>query len=262
LKVIITIMQLYQSNILRTINGLSHGFFAPGSTGNRNHNLSFKNAAQEEVIKARQLACGLLNIDHQHLTHVYQEHGTVIWDIKTSHRGAGALTGENQVGHGDAMITSDIHTPLAILVADCLPVFFSLFDSSVVGLAHAGWRGTYDDISVKMIDKLTGDYGAALDDIRIWIGPGISPKGFKVKNDVWQPFFERWGQYTDCFDSKNHSIDLKLVNKYRLEEHGVSADNIEVSPDCTYSDNRFFSYRRDGAGIGHNMAVIMREQTN
>lgn len=253
-------MELIQSRILSGIAGLRHGFFSPGTARNIGDNLSYKNAPQDVVWKARQKACQIIDIPAEHLTHVYQEHGTVIWPVGREHRGAGALTGDNPVGNGDGLISAEPGVPLAILIADCLPIFFSTVDTRTIGLVHAGWRGTLNDIVGVTVDKMDELYRVGPSSLVVWIGPGISKNGFRVGNDVWQLFQERWGEYDDCFDREKQSIDLKKINRYQLEIAGVLTDNIEVAEECTFGDYRFFSYRRDGKGSGHNMAVIMKER--
>jgi len=253
-------MELIQSRIFSDIPGLCHGFFAPGMDRDLRNNFSYKNAPQEVVWRARQKACEIIGIPAEHLTHVYQEHGTIIWPVGQEHRGAGALTGEDPVGNGDGLISTEPGVPLAILIADCLPIFFSTVDVRVVGLAHAGWRGTLNDIAGAVVNKMDELYRVDPTSLMIWIGPGISRNGFRVGNDVWEIFQERWGKYDDCFDRENQAIDLKKINQYQLEAAGVLTDNIEGATECTFGDLRFYSYRRDGKGSGHNMAVIMRER--
>lgn len=252
-------MECLQSRQLLSIQGIRHGLFFPGIERKIEDNFSFKNAPPEVVLDARRRACGLLKISYEALTHVYQDHGTTIWTVDESHRGAGALTGENQVGVGDGLITVKAEVPLSILIADCLPIFYSTRDGGAIGLAHAGWRGTYEDIAFKMVEEMQSQFSTDPSEVQVWIGPGISSRGFTVGEDVWTLFRERWGTYGDCFDPARHAIDLKQLNKFRLECAGVLAENIEVSSECTYSDPRFFSYRRDGKGSGHNMAVIVRD---
>ncbi len=251
-------MDVLQSALLKQIPGLAHGFFRPGDSTNRDANLSFKNGPAETVRAARRRACGMLGIPAEHLTHVYQEHGTVIWTVSREHRGAGALTGRDQVGPGDGLITAQSGVPLAILIADCLPVFFSAPHAEAVGIAHAGWKGTLGNIAARMAERLAAECGIGPDALRVWIGPGISLRGFTVQDDVWEPFQEAWGRYPECFDERRRGIDLKQINRLQLMEAGVPEVYIDISPDCTFSDPRFFSYRRDGAGSGHNLAVIQR----
>src|SRR5687768_8091308 len=41
----------------------------------------------------------------------------------------------------DAAFTLEKNTPRAVMIADCMPVFFADDEASRVGVAHAGWRG-------------------------------------------------------------------------------------------------------------------------
>ena len=254
-------MKIIQSHILTTIKGIRHAFFAPGYPHRKNANMSFQNGERETVLSARREACEAIDIRHDHLTHVYQEHGTTIWTIEENHRGAGALTGTNQVGRGDAMVTNVANLPLAILVADCLPLFFACESGNAVGLAHAGWRGTLDEIAVKTVKQMISTYEIRLEDIHCWIGPGISIDRFIVGNDVLDHFQSKFSKWTDCFSADGPRIDLKRLNLHQLVSAGMNPEKIEISPNCTYNNNEYFSYRRDGPGMGHNMAVIQRDST-
>jgi len=249
-------MDLIQSRILNTPGRIKHAFFYPGIPYRREDNLSFKNGDRHQVLEARRRACSLLNFRHDHLTHVYQDHGTVIWSIRKQQRGAGALTGDGQVGIGDGMITNVPGIPLAILIADCLPILFSDRPGTFAGIAHAGWRGTLNGIAMKMLERLTSEFQVKPEDMLVWIGPGISSCCFHVGDAVWKAFLARWGHYSDCFLTDDSRIDLKRLNFHHLVSCGVLEENMEIHPDCTCCDRRYFSYRRDGAGIGHNMAVI------
>ncbi len=251
-------MECIQSILLNQIPNIKHGFFAPGDSKNKENNLSFKNGSREQVLNARKRACELLQIQHQHLTHVYQEHGTTIYNVRPNQRGAGALTGENQIGCGDAMLTSEAELPLAILIADCLPIFFSAPNAEVVGIAHAGWRGSYENLSLLMVQRFEEEYAVKANTLRVWLGPAISKTHFEVGTEVMEPFVERWQEYTECFDQNSMRIDLKRLNEFQLLDAGVRREHIDVSPDCTFADLRFFSYRREGAGMGHNLAVIQK----
>jgi copper oxidase (laccase) domain-containing protein len=49
-------------------------------------------------------------------------------------------------------------------------------------------------------------------------------------------------------DEKRLHLDLKEINRRQLLSLGVSAENIEVSLIDTYTDERFFSARREQKG--------------
>ncbi len=253
-------MKLLQSNLLQNVSVISHGFFCPGDSKGCHYNFSFKNGEKEDVLDARRQACELIFSRYDHLTHVYQEHGSTIWTAAPEHRGAGALDGQQQIGKGDALITNEPSIPLAILIADCLPIFFAGCSGKAVGIAHAGWRGTHQGIASKMVKRFQDEFKIDPAHLLVWIGPGISHCCFKVGKEVWNPIQNKWGDFMDCFDEQSMHIDLKMLNRYQLVMAGVLKENIEDSPDCTCCQNNFFSYRRDGAGAGHNLAVIQRKK--
>lgn len=150
-------MKLLQSSLLSQIPSIRHGFFYPGGNGetpNRINNLSFKNGSVEDVIHARHKACGLVHLNESALTHVYQVHGTTVWNVDETQRGAGAIDGTHQIGEGDAMITNADATPLAILIADCLPVLLADKNGKAIGIVHAGWRGSLDGIVMHTVEAL------------------------------------------------------------------------------------------------------------
>lgn len=253
-------MELLQSKIISQIPGIRHGFFYPGQnsgTPNTANNLSFKNGSVEDVLHARKQACGLIQLHESSLTHVYQVHGTTVWKVDQSQRGAGAIDGTQQIGEGDAMITNADQTPLAILIADCLPVLLADKNGKAVGIVHAGWRGSLDGIVMRTVQAMQEQYGIHPQELLVWIAPGISHQHFEVGMDVWQQFEEKWGQHQDIFYKRETLfLDLKRLNQYQLVSCGILMENIETSPECTYTRRDMFSYRRDGAGVGHNMAVI------
>lgn len=250
-------MLCIQSSLLQSIPHIHHGFFAPGDSGRLQNNLSFKRGDAQAVRDARQAACQQIDVPAEALTHVYQEHGVAIHVVDGQHRGAGALDGENHVGAGDGMITREAGIPLAVLVADCLPILIADRSGSMVGIAHAGWRGTLKAIASQLVQKMQETYQVQPSDLLAWIGPGISFDYFEVGEDVWAYFMDGWCHYPDCFDAKARCVDLKALNANQLIEAGLGEDQIEIDESCTMEDERFYSYRRQGEDCGHNMAVIM-----
>jgi polyphenol oxidase len=252
-------MQAIQSSLLLNLPNLKHALFRPGTQARESVNFSFQQGSPREVLQARKTACALLDIEADALTHVYQVHGTDIWEAGPQHRGAGARTGENQIGQGDGLITAAANLPLAILVADCIPVFFASHNASIIGLAHAGWRGILDNINARMVTRFQTDFSVPASEIRVWIGPGISSCCFQVKEDVWTPFAQDWHIVPGALDPDRMTIDLKAIIRYQLQKSGVLEDHIDVSPHCTCCRPAYFSYRREGPGSGRNLAVIQND---
>ena len=152
----------------------------------------------------------------------------------------------------DAVVTNIPDEVLVIMSADCLPVLFSNADGTVIGAAHAGWRGLCDGIlenTASEILMLANQSSAK--DLIAWMGPAIGPESFEVGEDVVGRFQESGlHDLQKCFLPIANKPGKYLANIYqlardRLNKVGVNA--IFGGDLCTVTDGeRFFSYRRDG----------------
>jgi len=152
----------------------------------------------------------------------------------------------------DAAVTNVPNEVLAIMTADCLPVLFSNLDGSVIGAAHAGWRGLCDGIlenTVSEMLKLSHHSVAA--DLLAWMGPAIGPTAFEVGEDVLERF-QKTGlhEIQTCFLPIANTPGKYLADIYQLARDRLKAAGIKSISGgdfCTVNDGeRFFSYRRDG----------------
>jgi YfiH family protein len=152
----------------------------------------------------------------------------------------------------DAAVTNIPDEVLVIMSADCLPVLFSNTDGTVIGAAHAGWRGLCDGIlesTVSEILMLANQSSAK--DLIAWMGPAIGPESFEVGEDVVGRFQESGlHDLHKCFlpiakKPGKYLADIYQLARDRLKKVGVNA--IFGGDLCTVTDGeRFFSYRRDG----------------
>jgi YfiH family protein len=153
----------------------------------------------------------------------------------------------------DAAVTNIPDEVLVIMSADCLPVLFSNADGTVIGAAHAGWRGLCDGIlenTASEILMLANQSSAK--DLIAWMGPAIGPESFEVGEDVVGCFQETGlHDLQKCFlpiakKPGKYLADIYQLARDRLKKVGVNA--IFGGDLCTVTDGeRFFSYRRDGA---------------
>lgn len=175
-----------------------------------------------------------------------QVHGVEVVDADSPPPAADAGTVEFAA---DASVTSTPGRVLAIMVADCLPVFMTDLDGTVVGAAHAGWRGLAGGVLENTLRQLRAKAPAARG-WRAWAGPGIGPDHFEVGEDVREAFASGGPQALACFTPRaGHPgkwlADLPALALLRLRRAGV--EDVHASGLCTVSDpGRFFSYRRDG----------------
>lgn len=162
------------------------------------------------------------------------------------------VSGPGQFENSDALITTTVHVPLVVNVADCMAVV--LFDPihRVLATVHAGWRGTAASIVSKTIAALRGRFGVSANDVVAFLSPSAGACCYEVGPEVARVFS------SDCVQNRAQRmfLDLKKANAEQLLAGGVRESNIEISPQCTICNpDLFHSFRRDGERSGRMMAV-------
>lgn len=130
----------------------------------------------------------------------------------------------------------------AVLTADCLPILICDRAATRVAAVHAGWRGLHDDVIAAAIDAL----GVPAGRLCAWIGPGIGVDAYVVGEDLHERFVAREPALATCFERRGGDwhADLVAIARRQLDAAGVGA--VAASGLCTFTDPRFYSYRRDG----------------
>jgi|TARA_R110000850_G_scaffold190433_1_gene316452 YfiH family protein len=151
----------------------------------------------------------------------------------------------------DAAVTTRAQCVLAILTADCLPVVLADDAGSVLGVAHAGWRGLAAGVLENTISAMR-KHLQPRSVLRAWIGPGISQAAFEVGPEVRAAFVDadasasvyfvqRYAEYPGA--GQKWLADLPGLARHRLWAAGVA--NIELSGHCSFRESAlFYSYRR------------------
>jgi YfiH family protein len=153
-------------------------------------------------------------------------------------------------GQGDALWTAEADLALSVATADCVPVL--LGGGGVAAAIHAGWRGIAAGILGATISALP----AAPGELTAWIGPAIGPCCYEVGEDVAERVAgDARSQVVLPGARGRPHLDLARAVSLRLAEHGVGRV-IEI-PSCTRCDSeRLWSFRRDGAASGRNLAFV------
>lgn len=141
----------------------------------------------------------------------------------------------------DAVFCRESGPVCTLHTADCLPVFFASVRGDAVALAHAGWRGLAAGVLEAALEKL----GTAPDQVQVWLGPAIGPDAFEVGDEVRDAFLGSDPGAVACFHLNlrdRWQCDLYGLARRRLQQCGVGA--IRGGDCCTFTDSRFFSYRR------------------
>ncbi len=162
-------------------------------------------------------------------------------------------------GHpaADALLTDRAHITLLMRFADCVPIL--LFDphKQVVGLAHAGWRGTIKGVAAAAVRQMQARYDCRPQHILAAIGPSICPQHYEVGEDVAAQARQAFGNHTPCLIIENGrtKFDLWQANEWVLRQVGVR--NVEVARICTACHlEDWFSHRAEQGSTGRFGALI------
>jgi YfiH family protein len=184
---------------------------------------------------------------------------------------------------GDGLITATPGLLLAIQTADCLPVILVDAKRKVVGVFHAGWRGTVKRIVEKAVGEMHRCFGTNPRDLKAAIGPGIQGCCYEVGEEVRIKFESQFEYGARLFREVKESdpvrekypllflsarapghselpkkifLDLVEANRQQLLAAGVLKKNIDVSPLCTNCHPELlFSYRAERGKTGRMMGV-------
>lgn len=191
-------------------------------------------------------------IDYRDLITAKQVHGNNVEYVGQKDKGSGALDYESSIIDTDGFITDQTGVALAILTADCLSVFIYDQKRPAVAILHAGWRSTEKNISQAGIRAMQNKFGSQPKDLFVGFGPSIRACCFEVEKDFKSNFafglLKRDGRLF---------MDIALINQQQLIDCGVKKENIFDPQLCTFSDDGFFSFRREAKAAGRLISVIM-----
>ncbi|UKA60293.1 polyphenol oxidase family protein [Arthrobacter sp. FW306-2-2C-D06B] len=185
----------------------------------------------DDVMARRARLEAAAGLGERHFQYMNQVHGKAVEFISV--HGAGPTA--------DAMVSRG--QPLAVMVADCVPVVLvgDVEDESdpVLAVVHAGRPGVAADIvSATVVDMRSR--GAAT--ISAWVGPSICGACYEVpeqlRTDVAAAVPETWS--TTSWGTP--ALDLPAGVRAQLEALGVT---VEYSGECTLEAARLYSYRRN-----------------
>ena len=155
--------------------------------------------------------------------------------------------------HADASVTGTPGVALAILTADCLPVLFCANDGSEIAAAHAGWRGLCAGVLENTLAAMRTPRGGIL----CWLGPAIGAQSYEVGDEVRDAFAGIDRGALEAFRptrAGHWQCDLYALARQRLRGAGIR--QIFGGGFDTFTDPRFYSYRRDGARSGRFASLL------
>lgn len=212
-----------------------------------------KNDSLEAIEKTniennKKIICDYLNIEKKNLLSPIQTHTSNIEIAK-----------EDIISYldTDALILTDKNLGIFLNFADCTPVILYDEKQNIGAIAHAGWRGTAENISSKTVQKMIDKFNSKPENIVALIGPAIGFCCYNVGEEVYQKLSKSVSNFERLYEIREGKIfvDLKNINKRQLEEIGVQ--KIDVCPYCTvHNNNLFYSYRNENATPYRHSAVL------
>ena len=230
--------------VFTRLGGVSHD---PYRSLNVGHSVGDDPRAVEENHHLVQEALQVREID---VVTARQVHGNNVACVKTRDRG-------RVLPDTDALITGDPGVTLLLRFADCVPILIYDVQRRVIGLGHAGWRGTAAKIASRMVSTMIDSYGSDTANMIAALGPAIGSCCYAVGEEVveaisgslpdWQGAIRPWG-------NGHFSLDLWEANRQQLMNCGIR--EVEIGRLCTACHaDEFFSHRAEGGHTGRFAAL-------
>lgn len=248
----LVITEFEDTNLVNHCFSTRIGGVSTGEAGTLNFGFTRRDT-RENVLENFKIICKTIDVDYKKLVLTDQVHDNKVYMVTESDAGKG-ITRESDIKHIDALVTNIPGIPIVTFHADCIPVFFLDVNKRAIGLAHSGWKGTYSNISKKVVEKMVEEYGTNPKDLMCGIGPSIMQCHFEVGDDVAQMFRDKYGDDFIEIKTKPH-INLTSIVEKQLRECGV--ENIFQSNICTHCNNDiYYSYRGDNHKTGSLISLM------
>jgi YfiH family protein len=211
-------------------------------TGRAQGNLSSVGGERaERGLEARERLRAAIGVER--LARGYQVHGAVVCRVLAG-ESLGAIPSDDErqpsyEADGHAVAAKGVAA--MVLTADCVPVVLGA--EGAVAALHAGWRGLAAGVLEEGVRALREVGGGG--DVKAIVGPCAGACCYEVGEEVHGAFggIHRWGD----------KIDLRAIAHERLVAAEVaSVGDLEA---CTICDERYFSYRREGASAGRQAGL-------
>lgn len=225
-----------------------HGGISPSPWNTLNFSVR-RGDTRERVRANQQRLAEALKVDAAHFVKCQQVHGRFVEAVGPDAEGSVRRD-------ADGLVTDAALLPLSLVFADCVPI--ALYDRRrhVLGLCHAGWRGTVQGTAAAALEAMAQRYSTAASDVLAGIGPSIGPASYEVGDEVIGavraklPNAQRLLVYLNG-NGRNPHFDMWEANRSQLILAGVPTSQIELSEiDTATNTHDFFSHRGERGRCG------------
>lgn len=198
------------------------------------------------VVENRRRAAMSFDAALSDLVFCNQTHSANIAVVTRDDRGRGTLATSDAFDDTDALITREPGVVLVIMVADCVPLVIVDPINNVLACVHAGWRGTANDITAKVVQHMC-DVGADPSHMVAGIGPHVGSDRYVVGADVAASLQHAHpdtpaSAITPNDQGDTFNVDLGMLNRTQLRRAGLQDGSIHAM-DITTAHPDFFSDR-------------------
>ena len=213
-------------------------------------NMAYQVDNGKDVRKHRHLLADTLNISFDQFTYVHQHHSDKIQKVTLEDVGHGKDSFEDGLDC-DALYTNIKGIPLCIFHADCVPIFFINEKVNIVGIIHAGYRGTLKHIVYKTMKEVLEKEKLNIGDFKFYIGPYRMKRSFEIDQASKMEIIE--ANLNRAIEGKY--FDNGLANILDLHELGVKDEQIQcINIDTVTNDNFYSAYQK--TPIGRMVSLI------
>jgi len=132
-----------------------------------------KTTCDSRVAENHMRLAAALGYTRANLVTCTQVHGTGIAKVD------GSDAGTKQTGC-DGLMTDTLGLPLGLVFGDCVPVLLYDRVRNVLGVVHAGWRGTVNGAAAALLWAMQAGYSTQPGNVCACIGPSIGPASYAV----------------------------------------------------------------------------------
>lgn len=174
----------------------------------------------------------------------HQVHGA---EVRWHDGAAGWTVHEGLDGH----LTAAPGVMLLVTVADCIPVYLVVPGQRIIGLLHAGWRGTAAGILTRAVDHLASHSNVSLAEIVMHCGVGICGSCYEVGSEVMT------GCGVPAAGPGPWHLDLR--SRLLEEARRLGVGEASASAWCSAHDRpAFYSHRASAGRDGRMVAYVGR----
>ncbi|MBE6070917.1 MAG: peptidoglycan editing factor PgeF [Clostridium butyricum] len=159
---------------------------------------------------------------------------------------------------GDAIVTDVRNVAIGVFTADCVPVILIDEDNNVIAAIHSGWRGTFESITLKTIEKMKNEFGCSGNNIKAYIGAHIGKCCYEVSEELKEKFIEKKSDIDEKKLFNGRNLNLEACIEDDLIKGGVKRDNMFTLGLCTYCSDKLklHSYRKSEGSYGRMFSFV------